>query len=156
MLLSKRALSPILTCFCADPSQVTGGSGRSYTCLVSCHYCPCPVFSYNVLRRNDGLLVSLFIYACGEEVSNHQWAPCWRIQGAETNSPCESSERGVQQMRCRRVRTSSGHREAFFWLRPTVYFHSEHLRAAARLWSRSSSEEDPRSLEDAAKISVRN
>ncbi|CAL8277661.1 unnamed protein product [Arctogadus glacialis] len=36
--------------------QVTGGSGRLYTCFTSCHYCPCPAFAYAVLRRNDGLL----------------------------------------------------------------------------------------------------
>lgn len=34
-----------------------------YTCFVSCHYCPCPAFSYSVLRRNDSLLVSLENYA---------------------------------------------------------------------------------------------
>lgn len=39
--------------------QVIGGSGRLYTCFVSCHYCPCPAFAYTVLRRNEGLLVSL-------------------------------------------------------------------------------------------------
>lgn len=36
-----------------------GGSGRLYTCFVSCHYCPCPAFAYTVLRRNEGPLVSL-------------------------------------------------------------------------------------------------
>uniref|UniRef100_A0A3B4GPW8 Zinc finger, SWIM-type containing 7 n=1 Tax=Pundamilia nyererei TaxID=303518 RepID=A0A3B4GPW8_9CICH len=36
--------------------QVTGGSGRLYTCFLSCHYCPCPAFAYSVLRRNDGLV----------------------------------------------------------------------------------------------------
>ncbi|KAK7925696.1 hypothetical protein WMY93_008006 [Mugilogobius chulae] len=36
--------------------QVTGGSGRMYICLVSCHFCPCPAFAYTVLRRNEGLL----------------------------------------------------------------------------------------------------
>ncbi|XP_042287838.1 zinc finger SWIM domain-containing protein 7 isoform X1 [Thunnus albacares] len=39
--------------------QVMGGSGRLYTCFVSCHYCPCPAFAYTVLHRNEGLL-SLF------------------------------------------------------------------------------------------------
>ncbi|KAM8741179.1 zinc finger SWIM domain-containing protein 7 isoform 2-T3 [Acanthopagrus schlegelii] len=37
--------------------QVMGGSGRLYTCFVSCHYCPCPAFAYTVLRRNEGLLL---------------------------------------------------------------------------------------------------
>uniref|UniRef100_A0A8C6S626 Zinc finger, SWIM-type containing 7 n=1 Tax=Neogobius melanostomus TaxID=47308 RepID=A0A8C6S626_9GOBI len=41
--------------------QVTGGSGRIYTCFVSCHFCPCPAFAYTVLRRNEGLLVSPLI-----------------------------------------------------------------------------------------------
>lgn len=36
--------------------QVTGGSGRLYTCFLSCHYCPCPAFAYSVLRRNEGLV----------------------------------------------------------------------------------------------------
>ncbi|XP_028277537.1 zinc finger SWIM domain-containing protein 7 [Parambassis ranga] len=36
--------------------QVLGGSGCVYTCFLSCHYCPCPAFTYTVLRRNDGLL----------------------------------------------------------------------------------------------------
>ncbi|KAM7398429.1 hypothetical protein PAMA_006374 [Pampus argenteus] len=39
--------------------QVMGGAGRLYTCFLSCHYCPCPAFAYTVLRRNEGLLVSL-------------------------------------------------------------------------------------------------
>ncbi|XP_036975816.1 zinc finger SWIM domain-containing protein 7 [Acanthopagrus latus] len=46
--------------------QVTGGSGRLYTCFVSCHYCPCPAFAYTVLRRNEGLLCKhiLAVYLC--------------------------------------------------------------------------------------------
>ncbi|XP_076024748.1 zinc finger SWIM domain-containing protein 7 [Genypterus blacodes] len=36
--------------------QVTGASGRLYTCFISCHYCPCPAFTYTVLHRNEGLL----------------------------------------------------------------------------------------------------
>ncbi|KAJ3588681.1 hypothetical protein NHX12_009535 [Muraenolepis orangiensis] len=38
-------------------SNVTGGSGRAYTCFTSCHYCPCPAFAYAVLRRDQGLLI---------------------------------------------------------------------------------------------------
>lgn len=64
---------------CMDPPQVTGGSGRLYTCFVSCHYCPCPAFSYSVLQRNDGLLVSLKNYVVLKPrlITN----PClrWRI-----------------------------------------------------------------------------
>ncbi|XP_028321636.1 zinc finger SWIM domain-containing protein 7 [Gouania willdenowi] len=46
--------------------QVVGGSGRLYTCFLSCHYCPCPAFAYTVLRRNDGLLCKhlLAVYLC--------------------------------------------------------------------------------------------
>ncbi|TNN82716.1 Zinc finger SWIM domain-containing protein 7 [Liparis tanakae] len=46
--------------------QVVGGSGRLYTCFVSCHYCPCPAFAYTVLRRNEGLLCKhlLAVYLC--------------------------------------------------------------------------------------------
>lgn len=48
-----------LNVLCINLLQVMGGSGRLYTCFVSCHYCPCPAFSYTVLRRNEGPLVSL-------------------------------------------------------------------------------------------------
>ncbi|XP_012726720.2 zinc finger SWIM domain-containing protein 7 [Fundulus heteroclitus] len=46
--------------------QVIGGSGRLYTCFLSCHYCPCPAFAYTVLRRNQGLLCKhiLAVYLC--------------------------------------------------------------------------------------------
>ncbi|XP_069003070.1 zinc finger SWIM domain-containing protein 7 [Embiotoca jacksoni] len=46
--------------------QVMGGSGRLYTCFLSCHYCPCPAFAYTVLRRNEGLLCKhiLAVYLC--------------------------------------------------------------------------------------------
>ncbi|KAI9514041.1 Zinc finger SWIM domain-containing protein 7 [Dissostichus eleginoides] len=46
--------------------QVIGGSGRLYTCFVSCHYCPCPAFAYAVLRRNEGPLCKhiLAVYLC--------------------------------------------------------------------------------------------
>ncbi|XP_072231783.1 zinc finger SWIM domain-containing protein 7 isoform X3 [Leuresthes tenuis] len=41
--------------------QVVGGSGRLYTCFLSCHYCPCLAFAYTVLRRNEGLLMSTLL-----------------------------------------------------------------------------------------------
>ncbi|XP_029925344.1 zinc finger SWIM domain-containing protein 7 [Myripristis murdjan] len=46
--------------------QVMGGSGRLYTCFMSCHYCPCPAFAYTVLLRNEGLLCKhiLAAYLC--------------------------------------------------------------------------------------------
>uniref|UniRef100_F1MPX2 Zinc finger SWIM-type containing 7 n=1 Tax=Bos taurus TaxID=9913 RepID=F1MPX2_BOVIN len=36
--------------------QVLGSSGRTYTCLASCHYCSCPAFAFSVLRKGDSLL----------------------------------------------------------------------------------------------------
>ncbi|KAM4544821.1 zinc finger SWIM domain-containing protein 7 [Odontesthes bonariensis] len=57
--------------FLSSPSgrkayQVVGGSGRMYTCFLSCHYCPCLAFAYTVLRRNEGLLCKhiLAVYLC--------------------------------------------------------------------------------------------
>nr|XP_051680429.1 zinc finger SWIM domain-containing protein 7 isoform X3 [Oryctolagus cuniculus] len=37
--------------------QVLGSSGKTYTCLASCHYCSCPAFAFSVLRKSDSLLV---------------------------------------------------------------------------------------------------
>ncbi|KAH0504110.1 Zinc finger SWIM domain-containing protein 7 [Microtus ochrogaster] len=36
--------------------QVVGSSGKTYTCLASCHYCSCPAFAFSVLRKSDSLL----------------------------------------------------------------------------------------------------
>ncbi|XP_064438791.1 zinc finger SWIM domain-containing protein 7 isoform X2 [Mirounga angustirostris] len=36
---------------------VLGSSGKTYTCLASCHYCSCPAFAFSVLRKSDSLLV---------------------------------------------------------------------------------------------------
>ncbi|XP_056602497.1 zinc finger SWIM domain-containing protein 7 isoform X2 [Triplophysa dalaica] len=44
--------------------QVLGGSGRLYTCYSSCHYCPCPAFSFSVLRRNESLMCKHLLAAC--------------------------------------------------------------------------------------------
>ncbi|XP_053340795.1 zinc finger SWIM domain-containing protein 7 isoform X2 [Clarias gariepinus] len=46
--------------------QVLGGSGRLYTCYTSCQYCPCPAFSFSVLRRNESLVCKhiLAAYLC--------------------------------------------------------------------------------------------
>nr|XP_054367009.1 zinc finger SWIM domain-containing protein 7 isoform X2 [Mirounga angustirostris] len=35
---------------------VLGSSGKTYTCLASCHYCSCPAFAFSVLRKSDSLL----------------------------------------------------------------------------------------------------
>uniref|UniRef100_A0A8D1IMA2 Zinc finger SWIM domain-containing protein 7 n=1 Tax=Sus scrofa TaxID=9823 RepID=A0A8D1IMA2_PIG len=39
--------------------QVLGSSGKTYTCLASCHYCSCPAFAFSVLRKGDSLLVRM-------------------------------------------------------------------------------------------------
>ncbi|KAK3509174.1 hypothetical protein QTP70_020286 [Hemibagrus guttatus] len=46
--------------------QVLGGSARLYTCYTVGHYCPCPAFSFSVLRRNESLLCKhiLAVYLC--------------------------------------------------------------------------------------------
>ncbi|TRY56003.1 hypothetical protein DNTS_026866 [Danionella cerebrum] len=44
--------------------QVLGGSGRQYTCFTSCLYCPCPAYSFTVLRRNDSLMCKHLLAAC--------------------------------------------------------------------------------------------
>ncbi|XP_027283016.1 zinc finger SWIM domain-containing protein 7 isoform X3 [Cricetulus griseus] len=36
--------------------QVLGSSGKTYTCMTSCHYCSCPAFAFSVLRKSDSLL----------------------------------------------------------------------------------------------------
>lgn len=36
--------------------QVLGSSGKTYTCLASCHYCSCPAFAFSVLQKSDSLL----------------------------------------------------------------------------------------------------
>uniref|UniRef100_A0A8D2EH93 Zinc finger SWIM-type containing 7 n=1 Tax=Theropithecus gelada TaxID=9565 RepID=A0A8D2EH93_THEGE len=36
--------------------QVLGSSGKTYTCLASCHYCSCPAFAFSVLRKSDSIL----------------------------------------------------------------------------------------------------
>ncbi|XP_045840629.1 zinc finger SWIM domain-containing protein 7 isoform X2 [Meles meles] len=42
---------------CQRPTvQVLGSSGKTYTCLASCHYCSCPAFAFSVLRKSDSLL----------------------------------------------------------------------------------------------------
>lgn len=145
--LQTRVLTDVKV-LCLVPPQVTGGSGRLYTCLVSCHYCPCPAFSYSVLRRNDALLVSLQNYAVFNLCLITDLLPRWHVQTwrkALCNQAWDKSNTEIPQ-----VGISSGLRgilaanDGFsLWT-----FVSEHL------WS--SSEEDPCSLEDAAKIGLRN
>ncbi|KAI4884452.1 hypothetical protein NFI96_032115, partial [Prochilodus magdalenae] len=46
--------------------QVLGASGHLYTCYTSCQFCPCPAFSFSVLRRNESLVCKhiLAAYLC--------------------------------------------------------------------------------------------
>ncbi|KAM3869405.1 zinc finger SWIM domain-containing protein 7-like [Diretmus argenteus] len=55
-LVDQRAVTCMSSPSGRNAFQVMGGSGRFYTCFISCHYCPCPAFAYTVLRRNEGLL----------------------------------------------------------------------------------------------------
>ncbi|XP_071459175.1 zinc finger SWIM domain-containing protein 7 isoform X2 [Marmota flaviventris] len=50
--------------------QVLGSSGKTYTCLASCHYCSCPAFAFSVLRKSESLLLSTdttSLLVCGAE-----------------------------------------------------------------------------------------
>nr|XP_023688918.1 zinc finger SWIM domain-containing protein 7 isoform X2 [Paramormyrops kingsleyae] len=50
----------------SDSMGVLGGSGKLYSCLASCHYCPCPAFAFSVLRKNNSLLCKhiLAVHLC--------------------------------------------------------------------------------------------
>uniref|UniRef100_A0A3Q1HT66 SWIM-type domain-containing protein n=2 Tax=Anabas testudineus TaxID=64144 RepID=A0A3Q1HT66_ANATE len=65
-LVDQRSVTCLSSPSGREAFQVMGGSGRLYTCFVSCHYCPCPAFAYTVLRRNEGLLCKhiLAVYLC--------------------------------------------------------------------------------------------
>ncbi|XP_011830682.1 PREDICTED: zinc finger SWIM domain-containing protein 7 [Mandrillus leucophaeus] len=41
---------------CCEIPKVLGSSGKTYTCLASCHYCSCPAFAFSVLRKSDSIL----------------------------------------------------------------------------------------------------
>ncbi|XP_031664437.1 zinc finger SWIM domain-containing protein 7-like [Oncorhynchus kisutch] len=43
--------------------QVGSGTGRWCTCYTSCHYCPCPAFTYTVLKKNESLLCKHILMA---------------------------------------------------------------------------------------------
>uniref|UniRef100_A0A8C2EYS3 Zinc finger, SWIM-type containing 7 n=1 Tax=Cyprinus carpio TaxID=7962 RepID=A0A8C2EYS3_CYPCA len=64
-LVDQRSVTCVLSPSGRKAFQVLGGSGRLYTCFTSCHYCPCPAFSFSVLRRNESLMVRE-----GEEVTD--------------------------------------------------------------------------------------
>ncbi|XP_060769212.1 zinc finger SWIM domain-containing protein 7 [Neoarius graeffei] len=80
-LVDQRAVTCVSSPSGREVFQVLGGSGRLYTCYTSCHYCPCPAFSFSVLRRNESLVCKhiLAAYLCQamglcqqELVSDHQ------------------------------------------------------------------------------------
>ncbi|XP_053187012.1 zinc finger SWIM domain-containing protein 7 [Scomber japonicus] len=65
-LLDQRSVTCLSSPSGRKAFQVMGGSGRLYTCFVSCHYCPCPAFAHTVLLRNEDLLCKhiLAAYLC--------------------------------------------------------------------------------------------
>lgn len=77
-----------LSMFCINIFQVTGGSGRLYTCFLSCHYCPCPAFAYSVLRRNDGLVVRLIQTICRVALKVFSWVDVGSGEGISFKYKC--------------------------------------------------------------------
>ncbi|XP_016397472.1 zinc finger SWIM domain-containing protein 7-like [Sinocyclocheilus rhinocerous] len=81
-LVDQRSVTCVSSPSGRDAFQVLGGSGRLYACFTSCHYCPCPTFSFSVLRRNESdgeckhLLAACLSQAMGlwqqEQVSDQQ------------------------------------------------------------------------------------
>ncbi|XP_028840215.1 zinc finger SWIM domain-containing protein 7 [Denticeps clupeoides] len=55
-LVDQRSVTCVTSPSGREVFQVTGGSGRLYTLFTRCQYCPCPAFSFSVLRRGEGLL----------------------------------------------------------------------------------------------------
>ncbi|KAB1266317.1 Zinc finger SWIM domain-containing protein 7 [Camelus dromedarius] len=60
--------------------QVLGSSGKTYTCLASCHYCSCPAFAFSVLRKSDSLLVRQASAPWGSRVSGEPPALLGRLR----------------------------------------------------------------------------
>ncbi|KAF4112844.1 hypothetical protein G5714_005389 [Onychostoma macrolepis] len=63
-LLDQRSVTCVSSPSGRKAFQVLGGSGRLYTCFTSCHYCPCPAFSFSVLRRNESLMCKHLLAVC--------------------------------------------------------------------------------------------
>ncbi|XP_057573063.1 zinc finger SWIM domain-containing protein 7 isoform X2 [Hippopotamus amphibius kiboko] len=55
-LVDRQAITSISSPSGRHVYQVLGSSGKTYTCLASCHYCSCPAFAFSVLRKSDSLL----------------------------------------------------------------------------------------------------
>lgn len=118
---------------CMNPSQVTGGSGRLYTCFVSCHYCPCPAFTYAVLCRNIGLLVNLISCAILKTCLIWPWEKKKQIHAIFAYSKVVPNQT---------------------WDKNYIVYKCSLLWIILLSWSKY--REGPCSLEDAAKTSVRN
>ncbi|XP_051749805.1 zinc finger SWIM domain-containing protein 7 isoform X3 [Ctenopharyngodon idella] len=56
-LVDQRSVTCVSSPSSRKAFQVLGGSGHMYMCFTSCHYCPCPAFSFTVLRRNESLTI---------------------------------------------------------------------------------------------------
>ncbi|XP_053312977.1 zinc finger SWIM domain-containing protein 7 [Spea bombifrons] len=55
-LVDQRSVTHVTSPCGRKAFQVTGSSGKVYTCYSSCHYCSCPAFSFSVLRKNEALV----------------------------------------------------------------------------------------------------
>ncbi|MEE6468512.1 hypothetical protein FKM82_008302 [Ascaphus truei] len=55
-LVDQRSVTQVTSPSGRTTFQVTGSSGKLYTCYSSCHYCSCPAFSFSVLRKNENML----------------------------------------------------------------------------------------------------
>ncbi|XP_075710492.1 zinc finger SWIM domain-containing protein 7 isoform X2 [Rhinoderma darwinii] len=55
-LVDQRSVTHVTSPSGRSTFQVTGSSGKVYTCYKACHYCSCPAFSFSVLRRSDSLV----------------------------------------------------------------------------------------------------
>ncbi|KAM4044487.1 zinc finger SWIM domain-containing protein 7 isoform 1-T1 [Anomaloglossus baeobatrachus] len=55
-LVDQRSVTHLTSPSGRSTFQVTGSSGKMYTCYKASHYCSCPAFSFSVLRRQDSLM----------------------------------------------------------------------------------------------------
>ncbi|XP_063813443.1 zinc finger SWIM domain-containing protein 7 isoform X1 [Pseudophryne corroboree] len=55
-LVDQRSVTHVTSPSRRSTFQVTGSSGKMYTCYKACHYCSCPAFSFSVLRRHESMV----------------------------------------------------------------------------------------------------
>ncbi|KAM9320817.1 zinc finger SWIM domain-containing protein 7 [Gastrophryne carolinensis] len=55
-LVDQRSVTHVTSPSGRSTFQVTGSSGKIYTCYKACHYCSCPAFTFSVLRREDSMV----------------------------------------------------------------------------------------------------